>query len=156
MPLVQDDLRGQVVGRATQGVRPPAPGQGFGEPKVGDLEVAARVHQQVFWFQVAVHDAPRVQGGQGGHHLRRVKLGGRLGQAAPGTQVAEEFAAGDVLQGKVNALRVLKKVDREKRGEVEKKVFFSLASRGERKRNKARTLFSPFLSLTWNTPSRRT
>ncbi len=110
VPLVQDDFRRQVVGRAAQRVRPPAPGQGFGETKVRHLQVPARIQQKVFGLQVPVHDPTAVQGRQGGDHFRRVEAGGGFRQAPPGAQGPEELAAGHVLKGEVDALGVLDKV----------------------------------------------
>lgn len=49
--LVQDDFGGQVVGRAAQRVCA-AGADGLGKPKVGQLEVAPLVQQQVLGLRV--------------------------------------------------------------------------------------------------------
>mmetsp|Transcript_31684 Transcript_31684/g.69278 ORF Transcript_31684/g.69278 Transcript_31684/m.69278 type:complete len:328 (-) Transcript_31684:764-1747(-) len=59
MPLGEDDLRRQVLGRAAQ--CPGAVLDALGEAKVGHFAVAVPVEQQVLRLQVAVKDRERVQ-----------------------------------------------------------------------------------------------
>jgi hypothetical protein len=71
--LGRDDLGREVVGRAAQ--RPGDVRHLFREAKVGDLEVAVAVEQQVLGLEVAVDDVHAVQVVEREHDLGRVELG---------------------------------------------------------------------------------
>ena len=51
-------------------------GQELGDTEIDDLDPAVRRHEQVFGFQIAVHDALLVGRGQTARDLRRVSEGG--------------------------------------------------------------------------------
>mmetsp|Transcript_20766 Transcript_20766/g.43839 ORF Transcript_20766/g.43839 Transcript_20766/m.43839 type:complete len:206 (+) Transcript_20766:989-1606(+) len=105
MPLGEDDLRRQVLGRAAQ--CPGAVLDALGEAKVGHFAVAVPVEQQVLRLQVAVKDRERVQmfehqSDLGGVEARRV-----VWEAPRLAQVREELAADDVLHHQVEVEVVL-------------------------------------------------
>lgn len=52
----------------------------FGEPEIGDLDVAMSVQQQVFWLQVTIDDVLPVQIFEGQGHFGSVELGYRVGE----------------------------------------------------------------------------
>lgn len=56
--LVRDNFRCQVVGSTAQ--RPSLVGNALGKAKVGDLEVAMAVEQQVLGFEISVNNVALV------------------------------------------------------------------------------------------------
>jgi hypothetical protein len=116
--LVADHFRGEVLGRAAEGVGDAsavavwadlaalaglAPRWGgweaFGESEVDELEVSIGVEEDVFRFEIAVGDVDVVvevryyQRDFGG-----VELNGRKGKPSGATEVGEYFAAGGVFE----------------------------------------------------------
>ncbi len=73
MSLVDEELRRKVLGGTTKRVRLGV--NILGEPKVGDLQVAARVQQDVFRLEVAVANVLGVQVLQDKRDLGGVELG---------------------------------------------------------------------------------
>lgn len=73
MSLGLDNLRCQILGGAAQ--RPRSILQLLGETKVGDLQVAVPVQQQILRLQVPVHDVQRVQVLQGQDNLAGIEVG---------------------------------------------------------------------------------
>lgn len=71
----------------------------LGEPEVDELEVALGVDEDVFRLQVAVCDAlALVQELENQDNLGGVELGRRLVEAARAAEVAEDLAAGAVIE----------------------------------------------------------
>ena len=54
MALTQDDLRSQVLRRATEGVG--LPSAYLTEPEVSDFEISVSTQQNVLWFQISIDD----------------------------------------------------------------------------------------------------
>ena len=99
------DLGRQVVGGTAEG--PCDVGHLLGEAKVGDLEVAVAVEQQVLGLQVAVDDVVRVQVVEGQGDLGGVELGDGVGEALGLAQQTEQLAALDKVHDHVQVLGVL-------------------------------------------------
>lgn len=73
VPFAQNDLGREVLRGAAEGPR--ATLHPFGEPEVGDLQVALAVDQQVLRLQVPVNEVQIVQIFEREHDLSRVKPG---------------------------------------------------------------------------------
>lgn len=90
----RDDFGSAIPDRADPRVQPLAALKLSPEPKVGHLDLAALVEQDVFEFEVAVHDALAVQVGDPEHELAEdlPRLGRR--EATLLDEVVKQFAAG--------------------------------------------------------------
>lgn len=100
----REHLRGDVGGRATEGVEEAVGVELIGhrrEAKIGDLEVAALVDEQILGLEVAVEDAPGVAEPDGGDKLLEVPSRGILLEAALG-DAREELPAADELHDEVD------------------------------------------------------
>lgn len=112
--FIQEDLRGQVLGRAAKRVS--AGLAVLGEAEVSQFQVALLVYQNVFGLQVAINYVEAVQVLKHEGDLGRVKPT-QLGRAdlhgmvrrkfALCAQIREELAARDVLHEEVQVARVL-------------------------------------------------
>lgn len=100
-----DDLGRKVVRGAAEG--PCDVRHLLGEAKIGDLEVAVAVEQQVLGLQVTVDDVVRVQVVQGQGDLGGVELGDGVGEALGLAQQTKQLAALDKVHDHVQVLAVL-------------------------------------------------
>merc|ERR1719491_2758369 len=91
-----DDLGREVLGRAAEGPRPVL--YLLGEAKIGDLEVAGEVEQQVLGLEIAVDNAVVVQRLQRHDDLRGVEARVVVVELASLAQVREELTSDDVLE----------------------------------------------------------
>ncbi|KAK6927183.1 hypothetical protein RJ641_008902 [Dillenia turbinata] len=95
VPFLRQDLRGHVGGGAAERVEEAVEADLIAdgaEPKVGDLEVAILVEEEVLGLEVTVEDATGVAVSDGGDKLLEVAAAEVLGEAALG-DLGEELAA---------------------------------------------------------------
>ncbi|CAL9063083.1 unnamed protein product [Musa banksii] len=72
------------------------------QPKVGDLQVAVLVQEEVLQLEVAVVDAAAMTEIDSSNQLPEVLAGGGLGEAPGSGDPGEELAPADKLHGEVN------------------------------------------------------
>ena len=91
--LVQDDFRGQILGRATEcpGVRSGL--QNFGKAKIANLYVALVIKEKIFRLKVSVDDVSAVQILKRYNHLAAKEARRVVGKFAGSAEMGEEFAA---------------------------------------------------------------
>ena len=91
--MVGDDLRGHILGRAAEG---PAllvgADQLLGEAKVGELDIAGGVQQQILWLEVPVEDALVMQVLQRLDNAGRVEASLGVVEACPIAEDGPELA----------------------------------------------------------------
>eukprot|EP01137_Pigoraptor_chileana_P022863 Opistho-2@88271 len=105
--LAQNDLGGEVLGRAAQ--RPGAVKHTLGKSKVSNADVSAVVEKQVLGLQIPVDDIKVVQVVESHGDLGGVDTRHGRGEAAVRVQVGEHFASVNILQHNVEIARVLKR-----------------------------------------------
>jgi len=93
--LVHHHLWSQVLWRAAEGLGKLALCQRLGKTVVNNLEVTLLVHEDVFQFEVAVHDALGVQVANGHADLHRVELDYLLWQSLAGLEDLVELTTTD-------------------------------------------------------------
>lgn len=110
--VAQDHFGRHVLDRAAEGVAAHVAVDGdFAEAEVREQQVAFRVEEAVFWFQVTVEHADGlVEVVEGEDHFRHVEGRRGFGEHALGGEVGEELAALGVLEDEVEFLAVLEGV----------------------------------------------
>lgn len=104
MSLHLDYFWGEIFGRANDGSGSLPLGDEFGESVVGEGHVPIRVHEDVFWFEVAIHDVEGVEVLEGEEDLGGVEEGGVLGEELDLLEVGEEFSSAHELHDEVDVL----------------------------------------------------
>ena len=107
--FVENHLGSDVLGGAAKGPRLAAGLQLFGESKVDQFDVAGRVEEKIFGFEVAVDDAAAVKVVERLHDASRVEARGRVVEIAPVPEDGPELAAQAGLHQHVEVLAVLER-----------------------------------------------
>ena len=86
------------MGRAAAGLEQPSVGLESSHAKVGNLDVAVRVQEQVLWLQVAVANVEAVTVVYAGNDLAKIPAGLVWVEATLRDEVIKQLAALDILE----------------------------------------------------------
>ena len=108
MALIQDDFRGDVFRGSTNGEGSSFI-EDFGEPEVGEFEVAIVGDEKIFWFEVSEDYVLGMKVFEAGSDGGRVESGLIGCKGFDRSEVGEKFSSVDQLQNQVQVLGVLGK-----------------------------------------------